>query len=247
MKKGMLFTSVALSGVLCLAALPAQAFAKAFSDVDPTAWYATGGYVDYVSANKYMTGYPGTDLFKPNETITRAEAASALYRTIENLADDPSTYFSENLTPFTDVETGTYYINAVTWLYMNGVVTGYDGTTLFAPNSPITREEFISMIGRAVGRFYPDGVTNSNGANLAKFDDADDISSWATANMAWSVDIGIISGYPVDFLGKGSEAGAVSWLIAPNQCASRAEVAKMLTIFQRDYITKYNVKIYYTW
>jgi hypothetical protein len=246
MKKSGLTATLALSGALCLATLPAPAFAASYSDVESNAWYTAGGYIDYVSTNGYMTGYSGTGLFGPDDTLTRAEAATALYRAVNGGFDDPSSYLDENLTSFTDVETGTYYINAVTWLYENGIITGYDGGTTFAPDSPITREELVMMMSRVTSCLYPTGTTDSNGASLTKFDDATDISSWATNAMAWSVDIGIVSGQEVDFLASDTPEFS-STIIEPTRNATRAEEAKMLTVFRRDYVDKYDLKLCFDW
>jgi hypothetical protein len=50
-------------------------------------------------------------------------------------------------TQFTDVSQGAYYYDAVAWAEENGITQGKTATT-FAPDDPVTREEFISMLYR---------------------------------------------------------------------------------------------------
>ena len=51
-------------------------------------------------------------------------------------------------TPFTDVEAGIYYEDAVRWAMDNGVTTGTTATT-FAPNSSCTRAQIVTFLYRA--------------------------------------------------------------------------------------------------
>ena len=65
--------------IACLACLvlARPAFASTeYSDVDEDAWYK--GCVTYVSNRGFMTGYEGTDLFGPEDLVTRAQAVTAI-------------------------------------------------------------------------------------------------------------------------------------------------------------------------
>ncbi|EGG38209.1 S-layer homology domain-containing protein [Paenibacillus sp. HGF5] len=87
-----------------------------------------------------------------------------------------------------------------------GFVNGYgDGT--FRPNQHVTRAEFITMLGRALG-------LNASGAELT-FTDAMKIPSWAKDAAAQAALTGIISGYKDGSFG-------------PHKPLSRAELVAMI-------------------
>lgn len=49
--------------------------------------------------------------------------------------------------PFTDVQDGAYYADAVQWAWEQGITNGTDSTH-FEPNRAITRAEFVTMLWR---------------------------------------------------------------------------------------------------
>lgn len=105
-----------------------------FSDVPMDAWYTDA--IEYVEVHGLMDGLPG-GLFAPNKELTRAEAVQILY----NLEGQPTVTGDSTFTDLTD----DWYVNAITWAEINGVVDGYgDGT--FQPNDTVTREEFAQMM-----------------------------------------------------------------------------------------------------
>ena len=92
--------------------------------------------------------------------------------------------------PFTDVEAGTWYADAVAWAAANNIVNGTNATT-FAPNSPITREQMATMLYRFAqykdGRGYPQ-------EHLTGYPDGDQVSDYAIPAMNWAVGQGLIAG-----------------------------------------------------
>lgn len=96
----------------------------------------TGGHATY------MSGY-GDGTFRPENSMTRAEAAKVLY---ELLAAKPPV----SGTNFDDVSTGLWYSTAINALYQKGVVGG-DGSGNFYPEDDITRVEYIKMLCVALG------------------------------------------------------------------------------------------------
>jgi hypothetical protein len=112
--------------------------ANKFTDVDANAYYAKA--VDWAVANGIANGKTDTT-FDPNGKVTRAEAATFLYRYYANGQ-------SYNAADFTDVPTTAYYANAVGWASSNGVTQGKTATT-FAPNDTTTRKETAAFIYRA--------------------------------------------------------------------------------------------------
>lgn len=119
------------------------AFAAVPSDVVGTEYE---GAVTRLASLEILEGYTdGT--FKPGNTITRAEFAAALVRA---LGLEDAAKASGGATGFNDVPAGhwaTGYINIATKM---GYVKGMgDGT--FAPSSPITYEQAVTLVVRALG------------------------------------------------------------------------------------------------
>ena len=58
---------------------------------------------------------------------------------------------SDNYTPFADVKTNAFYINAVDWAVEEGITTGKTATT-FAPNESCTHAQILTFLWRAAGK-----------------------------------------------------------------------------------------------
>ena len=84
----------------------------------------------------------GTDAthFSPNETVTRAQAVTFLWR-----ADGSKK--SAGASGFSDVPAGAYYTDAVAWAKEQGITTGKDAAH-FAPNDPCTRAQIVTFLYR---------------------------------------------------------------------------------------------------
>ena len=148
--------------------------------------------------------------FSPYASTTRAMIATVLWR-MDGAPDAKSD------SRFTDVAGDQWYSDAVAWADENGIVRGFgDGT--FAPNAPVTREQFAAMLCR-YAQYSGDAVEPSR--SLADFNDADQVSTWAKDAMRWAVSSGILTGKP----GK---------RLDPQGTATRAEIAAML----RRYLKK---------
>ena len=61
--------------------------------------------------------------------------------------------------PFVDVQSTSYYYNAVLWAYGNGITTGKDATH-FLPNSTCTRAQVVAFLWRAKGEPEPETTVN---------------------------------------------------------------------------------------
>ena len=173
-----------------------------FSDVDSKEWYYDG--IVFVYENYLMNGVSEEE-FAPHEKLTRAMVVTILYRVS---AED----FDGDLS-FSDVMSGEWYSEAVSWAVHAGVATGYSSTE-FAPASSITREELAVMLYRFAQ--YMDYDTSGR-AELNGFSDADRVSPWAAEAISWAAEIGLM---------KGSEGQ-----ISPTGDATRAEVATMIMRF----------------
>ena len=80
--------------------------------------------------------------FAPNSNCTRAQAVTFLHRYL----GQPESSI-EN--PFTDVDSGEFYANAICWAVENGVTTGVTPTT-FEPDSTCTRGQIVAFLYRAL-------------------------------------------------------------------------------------------------
>lgn len=118
--------------------------------------------------------------FNPGNTITRAELAQVLVNLL-GLTD------KADADTFTDVKAGDWFADAVLKCAAAGIMKG-NGTGLANPNSPITRQEAIVMIGRALG------VKPSTDTNLKQFADGETVADWAAGYMAPLTKMGILNG-----------------------------------------------------
>ena len=194
-----------------------------FKDIPSDAWYVEQGCLPYVVNNGIMTGY-GNGLFGPDDPITRAQVATILYRAYTGEINPDNDVYSD----FSDVEPGEYYSAAVKWAHENGIVLGIGDTGTFAPNDPITREQLAAMIARYVG-FEQTGdasIPSANDIPLKSLNGYGSVSPWAYSSMAFCVDRGIITGAVVN--------GAA--YVNPQDIATRAQMAKIITITLRDVI-----------
>ena len=95
-----------------------------------------------------------------------------------------------------------------------GIVTGVSATE-FAPDDPITREQFAAILWRYA---QSKGYDVSASADLTGFLDYGQISEYALPALQWAVGAGVMSGR-----GDG--------ILAPQGTATRAEAAAMLMRF----------------
>ena len=170
-----------------------------FTDVRPGDWYYDAVMTAYYA--QIVNGMTA-DAFCPNDTATRGQVVTMLYRM------EGSPAWSE-AAGFTDL-TQSYYRDAINWASEKGVVSGYSKTS-FKPEQDITREELVSILYRMAGSPETDG-------DLSAFTDAAKVQSYARAAMAWAVENGVITGY-----GGG--------ILRPGGSATRAEVCAILMRF----------------
>lgn len=204
-----------------------------FSDVDPTSWYATGGFVDYVVSNGLMSGYKdasgsSSGRFGPDDTVSRGQMATIIYRYANpgsSATTDPSHYATSSGV-FSDLPSVAYYNAAIEWCYEQGIITGYRDasgaqTGRFGPDDPITREQMATIAHRLA---QWEGSSTSMGSTSG-FDGAPDrtqVSEFAVEPMAWCYDRGIITG------------DATTGRLNPASPTTRAQAAKIITVLLRD-------------
>lgn len=168
-----------------------------FKDVDANGWYVTSGMLESVVERGIMNGY-STYEFGPNDTMTRGQFAcmmkNALRKTdVGSVGRDAS---------FSDVASGAYYADAVEWCAEHGLMNGFSDTQ-FGPDSPVTREQVVTVIHNLLGR-----------PSCGKYDKrANEASEWARDAVAWGIESGII--------GQGSSLDA-------KRTCTRIEAATMI-------------------
>ncbi len=211
-----------------------------FSDVNENAWYAEA--VSKAAKRGLINGV-GDNLFAPEGTMTRAMAATILWRYEGKPKPQneiaPVLYFVD-LPAYVNIDydlpedqwTKAWYNDGAIWTAENGIVhgvpisgiesdmpTGY--SVFFAAEKLITREQMATMLCRYVD--YK-GIDHSQQAALDVFADADSISDWAVESVAWCVAAGIM---------EGSERAEGERDLKPKDEITRAEAtAMMLRLFE---------------
>lgn len=138
--------------------------------------------------------------FAPDKEITRAEFATILW----NMAEKPQ---ADSPVGFTDVNASDWYYNQIAWAYKNGYINGVSDSE-FNPNGNITREQAMTILYRYVG-------SPETKETLEKFEDRENISSFALSAMNWAVENKILS-------------GVTDTEIAPKMSATRAQLATII-------------------
>lgn len=180
-----------------------QKLEQSFSDVKETDWFYDD--VGYTSGKGLMQGTSDT-LFAPDNPTTRGMLVTILWR----LDGEPV----ENGNAFLDVESDTYYYDAVAWTSKCGIVKGYSDT-VFSPNDNITREQLASILYRyAEYKKYDISKTSE----LSEYIDKNQISDYAVSAMQWANANGIITGTTEDTL-------------SPQGNALRCQIAAILKRF----------------
>lgn len=174
-----------------------------FEDVPEGAWYRDA--VEYAYTNGLMDGVSATT-FAPDANMTRAMLVTILWR----MEGEPVV---NCLLPFTDVDSGEWYAEAVRWAASEGIVTGVSDTS-FAPNAEITREQLAAILYRYAGE-------PATAANLAGYADGASVSAYAVDAMSWCVEQGIIT-------------GTTATTLEPQGTATRAQAAAMLMRFAEN-------------
>ncbi len=146
--------------------------------------------------------------FSPDTPITRAMFVTVLYR----LEGEPKA----GKAAFSDIESGSWYENAVGWASENNLVNGISSRG-FEPNEEITREQLVTMLYRyAKFKGYRTDIGESD------FTDNDEISDWAKEAVLWAVKQKIIFGTDEN-------------KVLPAEASTRAQAAVMIIRFLNNF------------
>lgn len=187
--------ALALAATVCFSSLVSAD--NRFTDVPETHWAHDA--IEYVVDEGLFAGTSETT-FNPEGTMTRAMLWVVLAR-----MDDVNTNASSG---------EVWYQPGLDWAVENGIS---DGTN---PNNNITREQFAAMLYRYAENAGEDITADT--AELNKFIDTINISSYALQPLAWAVENGIVSGTSSD-------------TISPAGNATRAQVATMLMRYDKAF------------
>lgn len=139
--------------------------------------WAEASIRDFINKG-YIGGYPD-GMFRPNNSITRAEFVTIL-NNVFGLTKSSGKVFSD-----TQSHWGKTSIDiAVT----NGVCNGKSATE-FKPNDPLTRQEAAVMISN-----YKK-LLDGNHDKLNKYNDKEQVSSWAKDSVEGMIEKGYMGGY----------------------------------------------------
>lgn len=184
---------------------PPEPEGPTYVDVPNDAWYTEAVY--YCLENALMLGVSEEKpIFAPEDHMTRATLATVLYR----IEGEPKVTAAN---PFQDVQTGTWYSDAVLWANNVKIMLGY-GNGLFGVADPVTREEMTTILWRYAGSPAPKGTG-------AGYSDQGDVASWAATGAAWAQEQEIVHTDPAE-------------LFAPQTEVKRCEIAWALMKFDKN-------------
>ncbi|NLW54991.1 MAG: S-layer homology domain-containing protein [Clostridiaceae bacterium] len=150
--------------------------ASRYSDVSPTHWAYK--QIESIASKGIIGGYPdGT--FRPNNSITREEAAKMIVFAV-GLPN------KGKISNFPDVPSKSWSTAVIAAARQNGIINGYpDGT--FRPKGEISRQEAAAMVAKSFN------LQQEIGAK--KFSDVA-ANSWAKSSIDKLTSNNIVNGYP---------------------------------------------------
>ena len=179
-----------------------------FRDYDRTAWYAEA--VSAAVDNGLLYG-KSSSIIDPNGDMTRAEMAAIINRSF-------GCYKAADISQYKDVSKSKWYYKDVALAVQMGTYNGRSSSTM-APDAPITREEAMTVVARALELDY-DSYSKTD---LSKFSDRNKISNWALPYVRAMIGADYIHGRT-----KGLE---------PLDNITRAEFAQIFANIIGSYIT----------
>ena len=179
-----------------------------FRDYDRTAWYAEA--VSAAVDNGLLYGKSAT-IIDPNGAMTRAEMAAIINRSF-------GCYKTADISQYKDVSKDKWYYKDIALAAQMGTYNGRSTSTM-APDAPISRQEAMTVVARALELDY-DAYAKTD---LTAFSDRGKISDWALPYVRAMVGADYIHGR-----GK---------VLAPQDDITRAEFAQIFANIIGSYIT----------
>ena len=179
-----------------------QVRVNAFFDADYTVIYNTKTFADIEThwakesiedmAARLIVNGVNQENYEPKRDITRAEFAAIIIRSLGLKPEMSDQVFS-------DVELDKWYADVVYTAVKHGLIQGYaDGT--FDPDAPITREQAMTIIWRAMKLtiLRTDYTAEEADLIIGVFKDNDEVAKYAQEAIAACVDNGIVQGRSQD-------------------------------------------------
>ena len=212
-KKRILAMILAVASCLSLAVSASAANtvnrkAADFKDYNAKSWYAEA--VSAAVDNGLLYGKSST-IIDPNGDMTRAEMAAIINRSF-------GCYKAADISQYKDVSKSKWYYKDVALAVQMGTYNGRSSSSM-APDSPITRQEAMTVVARALELDY-DSYSKTD---LSTFSDRSEISNWALPYVRAMVGADYIHGR-----GK---------VLAPLDNITRAEFAQIFANIIGSYIT----------
>jgi len=165
------------------------------------------GDIEYLAARGIIAGVK-EGIFEPNRRVTRAEFVKMLVGILNlNIEDSPNKTFN-------DVSPGSWYYGYIAAAVNHGLVNGIS-ENIFAPNSPITRQEMAVMAVNSLQIKGKVGTDQGAGLSLEQFKDVSEIAAWAEQACLIALKNQIMQGRKADVL-------------APREHTTRAESAVII-------------------
>ena len=204
-----------LAAVSCLSLAVSASAASAttrkatdFKNYDAKAWYAEA--VSSAVDNGLLYGKSST-IIDPNGDMIRAEMAAIINRSF-------GCYKAADISQYKDVAKSKWYYKDVALAVQMGTYNGRSNSSM-APDSPITRQEAMTVVARALELDY----ASYSKTDLSAFSDRSEISNWALPYVRAMVGADYIHGR-----GK---------VLAPLDNITRAEFAQIFHNIIGSYIT----------
>lgn len=184
--------SIVLSLVMVLCMMPVMAFAgttnAAYSDISGE---KCEGAVNVLDALGVIDGYEdGT--YRPDQVVTRAEMAKLI---ITALGMD--SYATATTSSYSDMQNAQWAIPVVEYATNLGIVEGV-GNGRFSPGNPVTYEQAVTMIVRAIG--YTTDCNEMNG-------------TWPAIYVQKATALGLFKNVEGNQYGTGADRGDVAIML----------------------------------
>ena len=148
-----------LALVLLAGMFPVSAADTGFADVRPSDYFAQA--VDWALEEGVTAGTSDTT-FSPNDTVTRAQAVTFLWRA----AGSPQP--ASAVSPFRDVaDPGQYYYIPVLWAAQQGITGGVSADS-FGPHLPLAYDQIFTFLCKAAGDSLAGGDWSSAAVSWAE-------------------------------------------------------------------------------
>jgi hypothetical protein len=144
--------ALVLALVMTMSVMSIASAAKAGTGYSDDASITNSNFDEAIQVLTGLGIYRGDDegAFRPNSTITRAEAAALVYRIISTDVNDKQTSIYADYNKFDDVKSTSWYAGYVNFCANGQYIVG-NGDGTFNPSGDITGYQLLAIILRALG------------------------------------------------------------------------------------------------